>query len=101
MANPSPTQRDLDDALLRFAAQMRRLREHRGLSQSSAAARAGIPQSEWSRYESRKRRPSLETALRVQHALEQSTLEALFGPLPSQIAAQDLGHSASCADYSD
>jgi transcriptional regulator with XRE-family HTH domain len=69
-------------ALARFRERMRLIREDRQWSQAEAARRAGIDASEWNRIERGGVVPSLQSVLRIHHALQLDSMEALFGDLP-------------------
>jgi transcriptional regulator with XRE-family HTH domain len=63
----------------RLAANLRQLREARGLTQQQAARLAGVPRPTWATLESGSANPTLAVLLRVAAAL-QVPLEELIGP---------------------
>ena len=73
-----PTVERLDPPA-RLAANLRRLREARGLSQQQAAALATLPRPTWATLESGSANPTLAVLLRAAAALQVS-IEELIGP---------------------
>lgn len=71
------------DDLPDLAAQIRRLRRERGLTQDEVATYVGVSQATWSRVE-RKGALSVLQLLRLQELLGVETLESFFGVLPSR-----------------
>lgn len=80
--NPPPTAA-IHAARTVCAERIASLRETAGLSQRSAAARAGLDASHWSKIERQIAEPTLSSLLRIQYALELESLEELFGEHPS------------------
>lgn len=70
---------DAADVPARLAANLRRLREARGLSQQRAAGLASLPRPTWATLESGGANPTLAVLLRVAAALQVS-IEELIGP---------------------
>jgi transcriptional regulator with XRE-family HTH domain len=70
---------DMAEAAVHLAANLRRLREMRGLSQQHVAGVAGIPRATWASLESGAANPTLEVLTRVATALQVS-IEELIGP---------------------
>jgi transcriptional regulator with XRE-family HTH domain len=72
---------DMDDAAIppRLAANLRQLRDARGLTQAQAARLAGLPRPTWTTLESGSANPTLQVLLRVAAALHVS-IEELLGP---------------------
>ena len=68
-----------DDGAANLAANLRRLREARGLSQQQAARLAGIPRPTWASLESGSANPTLAVLTRTAAALQVS-IEELIGP---------------------
>jgi transcriptional regulator with XRE-family HTH domain len=68
-----------DDPKLNLAANLRRLRETRGISQEQAARVAGIPRATWASLESGAANPTLAVLTRVATALRVS-IEEMIGP---------------------
>src|SRR5690606_692195 len=64
---------------VRLAANLRRLRDARGLSQQQAAALATLPRPTWATLESGSANPTLAVLLRTAAALQVS-IEELIGP---------------------
>ena len=75
-----------------LAANMRQLREARGLTQAQIAQRAAIPRPTWSNLESGSANPTLTVLVKVASALSVSLEELLSPPRPSSkfYAAADL-----------
>lgn len=69
----------MDEARAHLAANARRLREARGLSQQQLAKLAGIPRPTWANLESGSANPTLAVLTRVAAALQVS-IEELIGP---------------------
>jgi transcriptional regulator with XRE-family HTH domain len=63
---------------------LRRLRIQRDLSQDDVARHALVSQPTWSRVEEGVGDPRVSELLRVQHLFGLESLEALFGPSPTQ-----------------
>jgi transcriptional regulator with XRE-family HTH domain len=63
----------------RLAANLRQLREARGLTQAQASSLAGLPRPTWTTLESGSANPTLQVLLRVSAALQVS-IEELLGP---------------------
>jgi transcriptional regulator with XRE-family HTH domain len=78
-----PVELDVEEALRRFRARMKDLREQRAWSKAECARHAGLDQSEWSRIERGITAPSLQSALRIHYALQLDSMDALFGELPA------------------
>ena len=74
MAHPKP-----EAPVPSIGLQMRLWRSRRGLSQTTAAVRAGITQATWSNYETCKREPSVTCALRIAAALDVTLAELIDG----------------------
>ena len=68
-----------DDPAHHLGANLRRLRDMRGLSQEHAARLAGIPRATWASLESGAANPTLVVLTRVATALAVS-IEELIGP---------------------
>lgn len=79
-----PDALDESRALTAFAERVRELREQRGWSFGDAEAVSGVTRSHWHKLESGSRQPGLLSLLRIQRAFGLSSLDALFGPLPTQ-----------------
>ena len=69
----------MDDAAGNLAANLRRLREARGLSQQRMAELSGVPRPTWASLESGSANPTLGVLKRVAAALQVS-IEELIGP---------------------
>lgn len=69
----------MDDARANLAANVRRLREARGLSQQQIAGLAGIPRPTWASLEAGGANPTLAVLTRTAAALQVS-IEELIGP---------------------
>jgi transcriptional regulator with XRE-family HTH domain len=69
----------MDDAAANLAANLRRLREARGLSQQAMAGLSGIPRPTWASLESGGANPTLAVLKRAASALQVS-IEELIGP---------------------
>jgi transcriptional regulator with XRE-family HTH domain len=69
----------MDDAGANLAANLRRLREARGLSQQQVARLAGLPRPTWSSLETGGANPTLAVLTRAAAALQVS-IEELIGP---------------------
>jgi transcriptional regulator with XRE-family HTH domain len=69
----------IDDTSANLAANLRTLREGRGLTQQQCADRAGVPRPTWSTLESGSSNPTLAVLVRVAEALQVSIPE-LIGP---------------------
>jgi transcriptional regulator with XRE-family HTH domain len=67
------------DVAPRLAANLRQLREARGLTQAQAAKLAGLPRPTWTTLESGAANPTIQVLLRAAAALQVS-LEELLGP---------------------
>jgi transcriptional regulator with XRE-family HTH domain len=76
---PKPDERTMEEARDALAARMAQLRGEAGMSQRTAAGRAGMDPRNWSRIERRELNPRLDSLLRIQFALEVDSLESLFG----------------------
>jgi transcriptional regulator with XRE-family HTH domain len=72
-------ERERADVPTRLAANLRQLREARGLSQQQAAALAALPRPTWATLESGSANPTLTVLLRAAAALQVS-IEELIGP---------------------
>lgn len=70
-----------------FAALLRERREEREWSFGQAEAVSGVTRSHWKKLESGRHQPGLIALLRIQRAFGLSSLDSLFGPLPSQTLA--------------
>jgi transcriptional regulator with XRE-family HTH domain len=73
----------LQAALGEFGRRVRERRKELGLSQETAAERAGIGQSQWSKVERGASEPSISHVLRIQVALGAPSIESFFGDFPS------------------
>lgn len=69
----------MSDASSNLAANLRELRERSGISQTQAAARAGIPRATWANLESSSANPTLQVLLAASRALG-VTVEELLAP---------------------
>jgi transcriptional regulator with XRE-family HTH domain len=69
----------MDDAAANLAANLRRLREARGLSQQAVARLSGVPRPTWASLESGSANPTLSVLKRAAAALQVS-IEELIGP---------------------
>lgn len=69
----------MDDPLPIFAANLRRIREERGLSQEALALRAGMDSAEVRRIEQGKRDPGVRILTRLAAALDAAPAELLSG----------------------
>lgn len=69
----------MDDPLPTLAANLRRLREERGLSQEALALSAGMDPAEVRRIESCKRDPGVRVLTRLALALDRAPAELLAG----------------------
>jgi transcriptional regulator with XRE-family HTH domain len=67
-----------------FGHRLEQLRREHSWTQLEAGERAGLSQTEWSRVERALTNPSLTTLLRMQHALDLDSVEALLGDPPSR-----------------
>jgi len=74
----------MGDATGHLAANMKRLRDERGLSQQRMAALAGIPRPTWASLESGSGNPTLSVLARVAAGLQVS-IEELIGPPRSAV----------------
>ena len=63
----------------RFAANVKRLREKRGLTMEEAAWSVGMHHTAWGRIESGERKPTLATVFKLAHALEVPPAELFAG----------------------
>jgi transcriptional regulator with XRE-family HTH domain len=79
MPRSAPDDQTFQEARDRLANRMRTLRSAASMSQSVAAARAGIDRTSWGRIEAGRLDVRLDTLLRIQFALGVDTLEGLFG----------------------
>ncbi len=84
MDSKSPTDEQLRQARRDLAKRIRTLRDELGLTQCTAAERAGITQGAWSNLERDKHEPQFTNLLRVQHALQLESIESLMGDQPSR-----------------
>jgi transcriptional regulator with XRE-family HTH domain len=75
-----PDDGTMQEARRRLAERMKALRHEAKMSQREAARRGGMNQRNWSRIEQAQLNPRLDSLLRIQHALQVDSLEALFGP---------------------
>jgi len=73
----------MDDASTNLAANLRRLREARGLSQQRMAALSGIPRPTWASLESGSANPTLAVLCRAAAALQVSIEELIGAPRSS------------------
>jgi transcriptional regulator with XRE-family HTH domain len=62
-----------------FAANVKRLREKRGLTMEEAAWSVGMHHTAWGRIESGERKPTLETVFKLARALEAPPAELFAG----------------------
>lgn len=62
------------------------------MQQKTAAERAGLDGSYWGRLERGESDPTLTSLLRIQHALEIDSIEALLGPTASSQLGSSLGN---------
>ena len=69
----------MDDPLPRFAANLRRLREVRGLTQDAFAQLAGMDAAEIRKLESARRDPGVRVTVRLIRALDASVAELFDG----------------------
>ena len=77
----------MDDSAANLAANLRRLREARALSQQQMARLAGIPRPTWASLEAGGSNPTLGVLTRVAAALQVS-IEELIGRQPARAAAK-------------
>ena len=70
----------MDDAGANLAANVRRLREARGLSQQQMARLAGIPRPTWASLEAGAANPTLSRARRARRRALSVSIEELIGP---------------------
>jgi transcriptional regulator with XRE-family HTH domain len=73
----------MDDARFNLGANLKRLRDMRGLSQEQAARQAGIPRATWASLESGSANPTLVVLTRVAAALAVSIEELIGAPRTS------------------
>ncbi len=69
----------MDEALGVFAANLRRLRHERSLTQEDLASRAAMDASELRRFESARRDPGIRVLLRLSRGLEVRPADLLEG----------------------
>jgi XRE family transcriptional regulator, regulator of sulfur utilization len=79
----------MDDARFNLGANLKRLRDMRGLSQEQAARQARIPRATWASLESGSANPTLVVLTRVAAALAVS-IEELIGRAPRAASTQRL-----------
>lgn len=74
----------LDEAVHAFQERLRALRVERGWSLGDAGRVSGLTGSLWRKYEVGDTEPRLTQLLRIQRALDLSSVEMLFGTLPTE-----------------